>query len=173
MPSTSTALKAREFLFLCEEQAMAALSADAPRPERKVMWTILQLHYGNPAVHFELQPQVSRSLVELGLHFEAAPEVNDAWAALIAERASDLLPVLGSDWELEAWTQSWRRLHRTYSFERLTRALADEVSADLARALELLGPIIQQSPLNALALAAPKPAARQHKPREWKRSARR
>ena len=153
---------------------MAALGADCPRPERKVMWTILQLHYGNPAVHFELQPQVSRSTVELGLHFEAAPEVNDAWAAHIASRAAELLPALGLEWELEAWTASWRRLHRTYRFERLTRALADEVSADLARALQLLGPILQGSPLNAISAPGPVTSAtRQHKPREWKRGARR
>ena len=137
------------------------------------MWTILQLHYGNPAVHFELQPQVSRSTVELGLHFEAAPEVNDAWATLIAAHADQLLPALGSDWELEAWTSSWRRLHRTYSFERWTRSLAGEVAADLALAMELLGPIVQQSPLNSVSIPAPPAAARQHKPREWKRAARR
>ena len=152
---------------------MAALTPRCPRPERKVMWTILQLHYGNPAIHFELQPQVSRSTVELGLHFEAAPEVNDAWAELVAARADELLPALGASWELEAWTASWRRLHRTYSFERLTRALADEVAADLARALELLGPMIQGSPLNAPAVAAAPPAGRTHQAREWKRSARR
>jgi hypothetical protein len=135
-------VKAREFLFYCEERAMASLPADFPRPERKVMWTILQLHFGQPNIHFELQPQPSRSMVELGLHFEAPVEVNDYWAGVIAARAGELLPALGEAWELEAWTPSWRRLHRTFRFEALSRALADEVADEMAKAIQVLGPLI-------------------------------
>lgn len=139
-------MKAREFLFGVEERAMAALPAAFPRPERKVMWTILQLHFGDPDVHFELQPQPSRGLVELGLHFEGTPEANDLWAGYIAECATDLIGPLGPDWELEAWTPSWRRLHRTFAFSQLTTELADEVSRELARALTLLHPLIAAAP---------------------------
>lgn len=135
-------LKAREFVFLAEELAMAALPGEHPRPERKVMWTTLQLHYGNPAVHFELQPQVHRGLVELGLHFEGTPEANDAWAARLAARAGELMAALGHEWELEAWTASWRRLHRTFAFETLTHDLAQEVAEELTKAVRVLTPII-------------------------------
>jgi hypothetical protein len=135
-------LKAREFLFMCEDLAMKGLPPGLPVPERKVMWTILQLHFGNPQVHFELQPQVGRSQVELGLHFEGPVEVNDALAARVASQAADLIPALGDRWELEVWTASWRRLHRTFPAEKLTYALANEVAAELARAVTLLAPLI-------------------------------
>jgi hypothetical protein len=108
------------------------------------MWTILQLHFGDPNVHFELQPQVSRGLVELGLHFEGPVEANDAWAARIAARAPSLAGELGPEWELEAWTASWRRLHRTWRTADLTEELAREVGAELAKAMRVLGPVIAE-----------------------------
>ncbi len=142
MPHRDGTLKAREFLFYTEDQAMAALPAGFPRPERRVMWTILQLHFGDPNVHFELQPQVSRGLVELGLHFEGPVEQNDRWADHIASHAGDVLCELGPQWELEVWTPSWRRLHRTFRFERLTAELGREVAAEFAKALQCLQPLV-------------------------------
>ncbi len=143
MANKDGSLQAREFLFLCEELAMKAVAPELRPPERKLMWTILQMHYGDPAVHFELQPMPARSQVELGLHLEGPLEKNDAWAAMLAERACELLPALGEGWELEEWTASWRRLHRVFPFERLTRELASEVGAALARAVEVLGPAMR------------------------------
>ena len=121
---------------------MRALPSDFPRPERKVIWTTLQLHFGDPTVHFELQPQPSRGIVELGLHVEGPVEANDAWAARIGENAAAFAAALGPAWELEVWTASWRRLHRTWRFTVLTTGLADEVGKEFAKALEVLGPVV-------------------------------
>jgi len=153
MPTKAGRMKAREFLFYVEDLALAALPADVPRPERKVMWTILQLSWDNPAAHFELQPQPTRSLVELGLHFEGAAEDNETWAQRLAERAGDIQAVLGPEWELEEWTASWRRLHRTYRFEHLTGQLGREVAAELTKAITLLWPYA------LVGAQAPKPVA--------------
>lgn len=131
---------ARDFLFYAEDLAMRDLPGTVPRPQRKVMWTILQLHFGDPAAHFELQPQPSRGRMELGLHFEGPAEANDAAAARIAARAGEIMPELGDGWELEAWTASWRRIHRTFPFEALTEPLAREVAGELVRAMVVLHP---------------------------------
>jgi len=130
MPNRDGTLKAREFLFATEDMALAGLPKSFPQPERRVMWTILQFHYGDPSVHFELQPQVSRGRVELGLHFEGLLENNERWAQRVADNAVPIAGALGPDWELEEWTASWRRLHRVYSFGKLTRGLASDVAAD-------------------------------------------
>jgi hypothetical protein len=140
MPTKDGRMQAREFLMYVEDLAMAAFPKDVPKPERKVMWTILQLSWDNPQAHFELQPQPSRSLVELGLHFEGAAEDNERWAQRLAERSGDIQAVLGPEWELEEWTASWRRLHRTFRFEHLTGELGREVAADMAKAIGLLWP---------------------------------
>jgi hypothetical protein len=151
------ALKATEFVALCEELALRQLPADFAPPRRKVMWTILQLYCGpDQAAHFEVQPQMQRRTVELGLHFEGPVEWNDAWAALLAGRADELGAALGPGWELEEWTASWRRLHRTFHFETLTRPLADEVAGELAKLVSLLGPLVAESPVGR----APAPPAR-------------
>lgn len=142
MPTREGVLKAREFVFFCEDQALAALPADFPRPERKVMWTILQMHFGDPTAHFEIQPSMSRGLVELGLHFEGPVERNDVWAQRLAHRAPELMAALGPGWELEMWTVSWRRLHRVFPFTKLTTDLGREVAAELCKAIQVLGPIL-------------------------------
>ena len=140
MPPHVKTLKAREFLFYTEDLALAGLPADFPRGERRVMWTVLQFHYGNPNAHFELQPQVARGQVELGLHFEDRVEMNDVWALGLAERASELRAALGDAWELEEWTVSWRRLHRVFHFDALTAELGREVAAEFTKLLAALQP---------------------------------
>jgi hypothetical protein len=138
-------MQVREFVFYAEEVAMRSLPREAPVPERKVMWTILQLHYGDPNVHFELQPHPGRQQIELGLHFEGPAESNDAWATELAARAPEFMAALGDEWELEEWTASWRRLHRVFRFERLNAELGDVVAGELVKALTILGPFVRET----------------------------
>lgn len=169
-PTFLMALKAREFLFKAEDLAMKALPPGFAQPERKVMWTTLQLHYGDPRVHFELQPMPARGVVELGLHFEGPAEVNDRWAALVALHAPELMAALGEGWELEEWTASWRRLHRTWPFTELSLELAEEVSGQLARALQVLRPLVVEGlsaiPMPPVQVTASKARGGEH----WRRS---
>ncbi|MGE5596569.1 MAG: hypothetical protein ACM3S1_11110 [Hyphomicrobiales bacterium] len=168
MPNRDGTLKAREFVFFVEDVAMAALPEQVSRPERRVMWTILQLHFGDPNVHFEVQPHMGRRLIELGLHFEGPAETNDQWMSHVGGHAEHILCELGPTWELEEWTASWRRLHRPYAFERLTAALGREVGEELAKAIGVLGPIIESA-----GIVAPPPAPRAPARRERRRYAHR
>lgn len=136
-------MKAREWLFYTEDLALVALHDSVPRPQRKVMWTILQLYWDHPLVHFEIQPQPSRSLIEVGLHFEGPLEQNEYWAGRLAKYHDEIRATLGDEWELEEWTKSWRRIHRPYRFESLTGALGREVAAEWAKAINLLWPFAQ------------------------------
>ncbi len=169
VPGNVRTLKAREFLFTCEELAFASLPPEFPRPERRVMWTILQFFWGDPRAHIELQPQVSRGLVELGLHFEGTVEFNDAWAALVAARSSELAGALGDDWELEDWTATWRRLHRTWSFDRLDTGLASEVASGLAVALQTFQPLLAEGAALVPAVPPPARAPEAGGRRDWRR----
>jgi hypothetical protein len=174
MPNRDGTLKAREFVYFCEDHILTQLPAAIPQPERRVRWTTLQLHFGNPGVHFELHPQMGRGVVEAGLHFEGPLEANDAWVELLAANAADLLGELGPVWELEEWTSTWRRLHRPFPFQRLTTELAHEVAGELARAMTVLHPLIEEG---ATAIAVAAPASGRHggsgRGRRWHRRARR
>jgi hypothetical protein len=168
MPHKDGTLQTREFVFYCEDVALAQLGSDFPAPQRKVMWTILQLHYGNPDAHFEIQPHMSRGQVEVGLHFEGPVEANDRYAAALADRAIELMCELGDGWELEEWTVSWRRLHRVFHFEKLHTGFAREVGEELAKAMRVLQPFAAEcaegyvAPVR-VAAQAPRPK------REWGR----
>ncbi len=143
-------LQARQFLFLAEELAMQRLPEPQRPPERNVMWTILQLHYGDPRLHFELQPRPARNDIELGLHFESSAELNEARALVIANGRGRIESTLGEPWELEEWTASWRRLHRTFRAESLTRTLAAEVAAEFAALITCTGDLARRMTLGDL-----------------------
>ena len=166
MPNKDGTLQAREFIFFCEDLALASLGDGFPRPERKVMWTILQLHYGNPNAHFEVQPHMGRGQVELGLHFEGPVEFNDLWAAELAAHAVELMSEMGPSWELEEWTASWRRFHRVFAFEKLNTDLGRLVGGELGKAIRVLQPYAARA---ADGYVPPTPVARPTRERrEWR-----
>ena len=168
MPNKDGTLKAREFIFFCEDQILTGWPADTPEPTRKVMWTTLQFHWGEPRVHFELQPMMGRRLIETGLHFEGPEEMNDAWAVALGSRADDFIPELGFEWELEDWTKSWKRLHRPYHFEQLTTDLGREIAAELRRVMLILYPFIAER-VDTEGMS-PAPIERKaHSHRKWRR----
>lgn len=144
VPERNGSLKAREFLFTCEELALAGLDVTGAGLQRRVMWTILQYYACTPWLHLELQPQVSRGLVELGLHFEGSVEANEAAALALVRRPGALLSRLGDAWEFEVWTPTWRRFHRSFRFERLTPALAREVAIEFRALLEAGAELLPQ-----------------------------
>ena len=154
MPTRAGTLKVREFVFFCEDQALAGLPEGFPPLQRKVMWTILQLNYGEPQNHFEINTSLGRRQIELGLHFEGAVEQNDAWASRLAERACELMAALGPGWELEEWTASWRRLHRVFKFSKLTTDVGREVGEELCKAIQVLGPILREGSRAPVAVGA-------------------
>lgn len=142
--SPGAVIKATEFIFVCEELALREAPLHLRPTERKVMWTILQLHYGDPRVHYELQPQPARRTIELGLHFEGAAELNEARALQLANDGHTLAAALGPEWELEEWTGSWRRLHRTWpGTEALTAAIAEEVAGELRKLVTATAKLVQ------------------------------
>jgi hypothetical protein len=161
-------LKAREFLFAAEDHAIRTLAGREMPPERRVMWTILQLHYGDPWLHFEVHPQPSRGRVEVGLHFEGPAEENERAAGLLAGHAAEILERSGGAWEMEEWTASWRRLHRMFETEAFTPSLASEVGEALAGLVAAAHPVLVASGLADGTVARPQRAP--SRPRRWERN---
>ena len=93
--TAEAAMKSRQFLFFAEDHAMAVLDRAVAHPQRKLMWTILQLHHGDETMHYEIQPHSGRGQVELGLHFEADAETNEQRAQILAAHAPLLQAELG------------------------------------------------------------------------------
>jgi len=106
------------------------------------MFTMVKLHYGNPKVHYEVWVQRKLGIVEVGMHFEAAPEDNARYLDAIMKRHSAVLASLGPEVEAERWTESWTRVHRTVPLTRLDEEMLFEVATCLSRMMAALQPLV-------------------------------
>ena len=140
-------LKIREFLALVHEGVGSRLGKKLDGFDVRQRFGYLQYYRGSPDVHYEVWAQRKTSRVEVGLHFEGERERNYEAAEALAMRAPDVQASVGPDYELEEWTQSWTRLHRSLDAPALTPELADEAATRVVALMRGLEPIIDQMEL--------------------------
>jgi hypothetical protein len=145
-PGTSTParLGTRPFLEEVRDSALAALPASLGAPHSRVVFTSLQVHFGDPRLHYEVWPVRKTGRIELGLHLEGPQEWSRTLAMQLAAHADELRAALGPAYELEDWTASWCRLHRTLPLRRLDTALAAEVGGSLAALIAATEPLVRR-----------------------------
>lgn len=130
------------------------LARELPEPlqdhQWRLRWSMLQVFFESPTIHYEVWVQRKAGRIEIGLHFESDREESYRWARALAERSLEIQAQLGPSVELEEWTRNWTRLHETWSLEDdLTDELAECAAARLARFMEVLEPILTQERVNA------------------------
>ena len=138
-------MRIQDFLNLVYDGLPGQLSAELRKHDWRVRWSLLQVYFEKPAVHYEVWVQRKARRIELGLHFECEREKSYRWAEVLAPRAIEIQAQLGQNVELEEWTKSWTRLHETLHLDAdLSEALAADVAQRLARYIEVLEPILQE-----------------------------
>ncbi|MCH7579106.1 MAG: hypothetical protein IIC91_08450 [Chloroflexi bacterium] len=138
-------MRIQDFLNLVYDGLPGQLSAELRKHDWRVRWSLLQVYFEKPAVHYEVWVQRKARRIELGLHFECEREESYRWAEVLAPRAIEIQAQLGQNVELEEWTKSWTRLHETLHLDAdLSEALAADVAQRLARYIEVLEPILQE-----------------------------
>jgi len=132
------------------------LARRLPKSLRSYKWrsrsSILQVYFGDPAVHYEVWVQRKTGQIEVGLHFEGERDENYRWAEALSPRAMEIQGQLGPQVELEEWTQRWTRLHEQRPFggkewkpsRDLSEELAEQIAERLARFIEVLEPIVAE-----------------------------
>src|SRR4030042_859375 len=128
-------MRIRDFLMLVQERLEPLLppSACGGRSfQARVRFTLLQVYFEHPSLHYEVWPQRKTGRIEIGLHFEGEPETNYRWAAVLAERMPEVLAALGPAMELEEWTPAWTRLHQTPPLGALDESEAPEAAERVA-----------------------------------------
>lgn len=139
------AVRIRDFLLLVHDDLARELPEPLQDHEWRLRWSMLQVYFGSPAVHYEVWVQRKAGRIEIGLHFESVREESYRWAQALAKRALEIQAQLGPGVELEEWTRSWTRLHETWPLTgALTDDLAEDVAVRLARFMEVLEPILAQ-----------------------------
>ena len=137
-------MRIRDFLMLVQERLGPLLPPEFHSFQARVRFTLLQVYFDHPSLHYEVWPQKKTGRIEIGLHFEGEGEANYRWAAVLAERMPELQAALGPAMELEEWTPVWTRLHHTLPMGALDEAEADEAAQRLAALIQTMEPILEE-----------------------------
>ena len=125
---------------------------DAARPHlpptlRDFQWHarawLVQIHYGQPAVHYEVWSMAYRNLLELGLHFEQRdPAANARLLAYFDARAIAIKAELGESVEVEPWDKGWAKVYETWPLEPFEPPFVEKVAGRLAQMIAYLQPLL-------------------------------
>jgi hypothetical protein len=120
----------------------AAPDREGP-PRVAQRFSMVQVSYGQPKLHYEAWIQRGRGQVELGLHFEASEALN---SRLLQGFSGQMLAVrdeLGPDVELEQWTRSWGRIHAYEPIDQVDQALVEHVGERMVALIDCLQPRLE------------------------------
>ena len=137
-------MRIRDFLMLVRERLEPLLPPELSSFQARVRFTLLQVYFDHPSLHYEVWPQKKTGRIEVGLHFEGEGETNYRWAAVLAERMPEVQAALGPAMELEEWTPAWTRLHQTLPMGTLGEGEADEAAQRLATLIQTMEPILEE-----------------------------
>jgi hypothetical protein len=138
----AASLRISDFLALVAEGVEGRMGRRMRGFESRRRFGYLQYFRGASAVHYEIWVQRKTARLEIGLHFEGERDANYAAAALLADRAADVVDAIGPEYELEEWTPQWTQLHRSFAAPSLTPELADEAAGHAAALIDGMEPLI-------------------------------
>jgi len=103
---------------------------------------IVQLHYGEPRLHYEVSSAKHRPGWELGFHCEARDKrLNRFLLEGFRRYLFEIKDTLGEQVEAEMWDRGWTKIYEVYPEGNLTEAYQRQVGARLAAFIVCLHPI--------------------------------
>ncbi len=100
-----------------------------------------QWFFEDPRVHFEAWWHAQTGRLEIGLHLEAEPEVNERIAQGLARRLIEIKARLGPRVDLEPWDRGWVRLYETHAMDGFDPAVVAQTAARMAEVITVLWPL--------------------------------
>ena len=112
----------------------------------------LEVHFGDPDVHYIVAVHRKTRSLEVGLHFEGERDENERRLQVLADRSRTLRSRLGTNIEMEQWGRSWTRVHDSTVLSRgdwspkrdLTPAVVEETARKLLRFIRVLQPMFEK-----------------------------
>jgi len=109
---------------------------------------LVQIHYGQPRVHYEVWLLSRRNLLELGLHFEHRNRsVNARLLEHFDAHAVAIKAELGEGVEVEPWDKGWAKVYETLPLEPFEQPYLEQVARRLAQLIAFLQPILDKARL--------------------------
>ncbi len=137
-------MKTREFLYTLPDIVRQQVPAELKDFQTiGPTMSLVKLHYGEPAVHYEVWVRKRQREVELGLHFESDAAFNQRGLQRLTEHRASIQAALGPDVAVEEWDKGWTRAHEAVALEPLTDDFLIEVSSRLSEMVETLEPILR------------------------------
>jgi len=104
---------------------------------------LMKVHFGEPTFHFEAWHHTGAGRIEVGLHFEASADENQAAFAYFRSRMVEVKASLPHA-ELEPWDRGWSRLYETLPAARLDDAVLRHTVECMALYIVMLQPLLEQ-----------------------------
>jgi len=106
---------------------------------------LVQIHYHDPATHFEAWFHWRTSRLELGLHFEKSARDNERLFNAFDERIVEIKHELGQSIELERWDKGWARVYETWPCDKIDADFREHVVGRFARIITILQPMLEDA----------------------------
>lgn len=119
----------------------AALPTTLKRVNHKVRSSQAQWYFDDPRLHFEAWWHANSGRLELALHLEGDPAINERIAAGLARRLLLIKARLGQQIDLEPWDRGWIRLYETYPVEVFDAARVTTTARRMAELIAVLWPM--------------------------------
>ena len=143
MSNNETKLSQRDFLRTLPD----ALLPQLPEPLRGINvrhpWRYLvQFHYGEPWLHYEVSRTLPRGGYELGFHCESRDKDLNRYLLLgFRQHLFEIKDELGDSIEAEMWDRGWTKIYEVIADEELTTTYQQYVAERLAKIIICLHPI--------------------------------
>lgn len=102
---------------------------------------LLKVHYGRPELHFEAWHHTGDGRLEVGLHFEGPPPLNQLAFDYFRMHMVEVKAALRRA-ELEPWDRGWSRLYETLPAPVLDERVMDGATALLCEYITALQPMV-------------------------------
>jgi hypothetical protein len=103
---------------------------------------LLKFHFGHSEVHYEAWHHTGAGRLEVGLHFEGPPELNQHAFGFFRPRMVEIKARLPRA-ELEPWDRGWSRLYETMPAPYLDEVVVAGAVERLAAYITTLQPLVE------------------------------
>ena len=107
-------------------------------------FSILQLWFGNPSLHYEAWIRSRLDVIEIGLHFESDPLTNARLHAAFRARDRAIRKTLGDGARIETWDKGWARVWESLPLARLDPQFLARIAARLAAYVTALEGVLRE-----------------------------
>lgn len=135
-----------KFLGTLPEVVIASLPPDLRSIQvRQPFRWLVQFHFGEPRLHYEVARAQRRDGWELGFHCEARDKkLNRFLLDGFRRNLFEIKDALGEEFEAEMWDRGWTKIYEVVPSETLTPAYQARIGSRLAEIIVVIHPFYVQ-----------------------------